>query len=231
MVKKLLLAAWVLIVPVRLAAQSIVPVHEEPRHRVAHETAAFRILDIQIPPGDTTLFHRHSTPIAYVSIGVSPVNIQPYGGEWGSATRDSPPVLALAEVRLNEGYYDSPESHRVATVGDDLFRLIAISNRGDAGQASTDLEIGPAGPAESEGGWFRSTRLTIAAGEVFEWTQHSRPVVVVLVRKSTLVVQPAAGEAENLDGSGAFAVLDAGRDFALRNVGAGEAEVAVVEVR
>lgn len=75
--KKVLVATWVLVVPITLAAQTIVPVHEEPRHRVVLETAGFRVLDIQIPPGDTTLFHRHSTPIAYVSIGVSPVNIQP----------------------------------------------------------------------------------------------------------------------------------------------------------
>ena len=73
--------------------------------------------------------------------------------------------------------------------------------------------------------------MTIGAGEVFAWTKHSRPVVVVLVSNGTLAVQPAAGDTEGLHGIGAFAVLDAGGDFALRNVGVGEAELALFGVR
>ena len=62
----------VLRVPVSVAQdEKVVPVHEEPRHRLVFEAPATRILDVQIPAGDTTLFHTHSDPILYVSMSQS----------------------------------------------------------------------------------------------------------------------------------------------------------------
>jgi len=40
--------------------QTIVPVNKEPRHATKFENELVRILDIEIPPRDSTLFHEHA---------------------------------------------------------------------------------------------------------------------------------------------------------------------------
>jgi hypothetical protein len=86
----------VLVISMGLAAwhspgQRVVPIHQEPRHHLLHDGAGFRVLDVQLASGDTTLFHTHDTPITYVSIDASAVNTQPLGGEW--ADTDSSAVM------------------------------------------------------------------------------------------------------------------------------------------
>lgn len=46
----------------------VVPMVEEPRHRVLWGNSSMHILDLRIPPGDTTLFHTHDSPIFYITI-------------------------------------------------------------------------------------------------------------------------------------------------------------------
>ena len=61
---------------VGLAAQApspekIVPVHEEPHHRQLFQRGAVRILDMQIPAGDASAFHRHDWPVLLVGLSSS----------------------------------------------------------------------------------------------------------------------------------------------------------------
>lgn len=44
-----------------------VPVSKEPRHHVVFENEKIRLLNVLLPPGDTTLFHEHSTPSVFIS--------------------------------------------------------------------------------------------------------------------------------------------------------------------
>jgi hypothetical protein len=39
-----------------------VPVHEEPRHHLVFQNKEIRILNVLVPPGDTTQYHIHTTP-------------------------------------------------------------------------------------------------------------------------------------------------------------------------
>ena len=70
--------------------EKVVPVHQEPRHRLVLDNAATRVLDIQIPPGDTTLFHTHGNPILYVNMSSSQTRGQTLGREWSGRRRDRP---------------------------------------------------------------------------------------------------------------------------------------------
>jgi len=65
-----------------LHAQRVVPVHEEPRHKLMFEGGGLRVLDLQIAPGDTSLYHLHATPILYTSVSVSCTIEQLVGGDW-----------------------------------------------------------------------------------------------------------------------------------------------------
>jgi hypothetical protein len=45
-----------------------VPLSKEPRHHMTFENPQLRILDVNIPPGDKSLDHRHDLDIATISM-------------------------------------------------------------------------------------------------------------------------------------------------------------------
>ena len=59
------------IATLRINAQDTVAVSKEPLHKNVFENQYVRVLDLHIPPGDTTLFHKHQSPC--VSISLHPV--------------------------------------------------------------------------------------------------------------------------------------------------------------
>ncbi len=77
-------------------AEKIVPVFEEPRHHLIVDTPTLRILDIQIPPGDTTLFHMHNSAMIYVPISSSRTRNQNLGEEWPAPSAAAPAAPAPA---------------------------------------------------------------------------------------------------------------------------------------
>jgi hypothetical protein len=59
-----------------------VQVSKEPRHKNVLENKYICLLDVKIPPGDTTLFHIHSTPSVFVHFTSTVVCSQIKGKEW-----------------------------------------------------------------------------------------------------------------------------------------------------
>jgi hypothetical protein len=106
-----------------------VPVHEEPRHRLVHESPGLRLLDIHIPPGDVTQFHLHDQPTVYVTVKDAYVATQRPGEDWERRSQ----LRALGEVTDRCDYFTDPLVHRVRNEGTDLFHLIAVVNT-DAGE-------------------------------------------------------------------------------------------------
>ena len=59
-----------------------VPVREEPFHHNVVENKYIRILDVRIKPGDTSLFHIHSTPSLFLHFTSTLVCVQIKGAAW-----------------------------------------------------------------------------------------------------------------------------------------------------
>ena len=64
-----------------LIAISQVQVRLEPRHKNVFENKYLRLLDVHIAPGDTTLFHIHSTPSFFLTLTNTKVGVQIKGQE------------------------------------------------------------------------------------------------------------------------------------------------------
>jgi hypothetical protein len=62
----------------------IMPVHQEPHHRQIFQSGPMRIIDLQIPPGDTSWFHTHEWPVFYLTVADSQTRTQLLGEEWGA---------------------------------------------------------------------------------------------------------------------------------------------------
>jgi hypothetical protein len=211
----------------------VVPVYQEPRHHVVFETPGTRILDIQIQPGDTTLFHTHNDPILYVNMATSQTRSQTLGREWSggeaaaSRTPAPQPAAPPRPGRMNSvtSYVQQPLTHRVNNVGQSLFRLIGITNA-SAGDERAEPSADFAAKAEVDNRWFRGYRWSLTA-TVSADHRHANPVAIVLVTGRATTAGPAKAA---LDKPGAFAWIDANVAHAIQAVG-GDAEVVEVEVR
>lgn len=188
--------------------QRVVIVHEEPRHRLVVDAGDIKVLDVQIQPGDTTLPHRHVSPIMYtfVSFGDGPAN---------------------GRVDSRTDYLEEPLTHRVSNEGPHLFQIIAIAHYGEGSEDLTahrpdGIEKEP----QLENPWFRSYRFELEPGEETAVHRHRNPVVIVQVTEGEAEVVRDDGFGDQLHGLGKWAWREAEGTYRLRN--AGDAPVAVV---
>ena len=163
-------------------AQDAIPVHEEPRHRVVHVGDGFRVFDVLVTPGDTTLFHEHNSPMAYIAIDASPIDIQSWGKAWRGTTTTDAPIWAPGEI----GWSPSPEpyTHRLTTVGGGQFRVIGVSNEGKPLKGTPDWPV--AGVVERENAYLRISIVEITPGNLAEWPASPVPSVVILPTDDSL---------------------------------------------
>jgi quercetin dioxygenase-like cupin family protein len=202
-----------------------------------------RILDVQIPPGDTTLFHTHSDPILYVTMSTSRTRSQNLGADLSaspSAAANAPsapsapnapvsPSVPPGRMMSTTSYAERPQTHRVNNFGPTLFRLIGITNA-SAGDDSSGPSAGFDIEAEISNRWFRGYRRALTAQETAEH-RHANPVAIVLVAgAATVQTRDVASGAQPLSGPGTFLFLDAGATHVL-HADAPDTQVVEVEVR
>ena len=138
-------------------ASVVVPVHEEPRHRLVHESPRVRLLDVVVLPGDTSLFHEHREPTLYVTLADALVVSQRPGHGWEQQRSG---LRVLGEVTDRCDYFTDPLVHRVRNDGPAPFHLLAVLNpaAGEDGLAPTD-------DAELVNRWFVVRRLDAGVDE------------------------------------------------------------------
>lgn len=97
-----------------------VPANEEPRHVVKLENEWVRIIDVEIPEGDQTLYHTHSLDYPYVLVS----SVTLYNQVLGQEPKDSKMQAGFI------GYYDAVAkgayTHRFINRGPGTFRAIGI---------------------------------------------------------------------------------------------------------
>ncbi len=209
-----------------------VPVEEEPRHRLVSDLEFAQVLDVQILGGDTTLFHTHSHPIAYVCVGGSEVVAQPAGGEWDT----SGTVCQVGTSFSTPEYAESPLTHRVANTGLDIFHLIAVQNlRDGASAAALDR---PAGTTLVDNDWFRVQAIEIdPQGAADPYTRavpahrHDVPTLLVLVGDGPVSSVGSDNREHIVVDRGAWAWIEAGATHSLVSVEGSLTRVVELEVR
>jgi len=70
------------LIAIPLGAYAQVQVRLEPRHKNVFENKYLRLLDVRIVPGDTTMFHTHSTPSFFLIFTNTKVGVQIKGQDW-----------------------------------------------------------------------------------------------------------------------------------------------------
>ncbi len=98
----------------------VVPVENEPLHRVVCQNQFVRVFDVVLRPGDVSLFHRHTHDMAGISITDAPG----WDEVLGAARKDTP------ADKDGEAWFVQHEGtqfvHRVANTGDRIAHLAAV---------------------------------------------------------------------------------------------------------
>jgi hypothetical protein len=150
-----------------------VEVYEEPRHQLVFENNNFKVLDIQIKPGDTTLFHRHRKPMFYVSLGWQKSAAQSLNEDWSQPTSKG---LQKGEIVLNSSYLDQNLIHRVTNVGTKSSRLIGILNTSNGLKINNESNTNPL-----MNRWFRSKRIELYQNDTLDYQQLEFPTIIIIV--------------------------------------------------
>ncbi|MDO6432984.1 hypothetical protein Q4E93_20415 [Flavitalea sp. BT771] len=198
-----------------------VQVSEEPMHHKVFDNGWVRILDVHVPAGDTSRWHKHSTPSVFLILSDtktgSEVRIEPKGR----------PAFTDGRIWF-EGFYDTPRVHRVWNEDDHEFHVI-------------DMEL-PHQPYQELGAPFadsafhllfderpvRGYRMTMAAGLVRHAGTRKGPVVIIRVGDGSAAVGVAGA---TLGKKGDYVFVAAGGKLDFVNMGQSEAKLAVFELK
>jgi len=204
---------------------------DEPRHRVVFDAGTTRVHDVQVPSGDTTLYHVHDTPILYVPISRSSTRTQVLGAEWagGDPSRSQPPPSGPQRVSSIVSYVGTPVTHRVNNNGDGLFRLIAVVNRAAGSEAAPAMVAGLPETPELVNRYYRAFRVVLQPGASTPLHTHDAAVVTVQQTAGRVTVEGASDT--TLEAAGAFAYHDGGLPHRVRNTGSTPVDVIDVELR
>jgi quercetin dioxygenase-like cupin family protein len=221
----------------------VVPVYEEPRHRQIFKSGTTRILELIVLPGDTSLFHSHEDPIAYVNLSGSTLRTQELGKEWsqgggargaraGGATPAPAPAPAApvpaVRVTSTTSYAQTPATHRIANTGTGIVHALVIVNQTKGTDATTPQETGYGGMPELTNNWFRVYRFSLPAGQTGTHT-HKTPTFLAQTSDGTALAR--GGRLRALNQTGDWAFFDAGVAHEVSNTSTATVEFVEVEVR
>jgi quercetin dioxygenase-like cupin family protein len=186
---------------------------------------ALRVIDVNVPPGDTTLEHSHSHDIATVCIESSQTRTRVPGQPWGDAR-----PRGVGEPNLTE-YAGKPGAHTLQNLGSGLYRLIAVENRRIRGWSSGEPLVAPATKLAREARAFRLYEVTLGANASETTHVHAQPTVAILINGRVNASGKPASAATRLEAPGQWVRIAEGQPHTLSAGGATDVRVTEIELR
>jgi hypothetical protein len=213
-----------------------VPVTEDPRYRVAFANAQWRILHLNLPPGDTSLDHRHDFDVATISMSDgSNTREQLSGQPWGKPRPSRPRGNASATE-----YTGKAASHRVENLGKSPYQLFAVENLRKGGWSATPALTARATKLTAESRAFRIYDVRLGRETVQTSHTHAQPTIVVSIAgavisdgpdKQAKTFAPAAVGLKQLTQPGEWLLVPPGDTHHVVRLGVADAHLVEIEVR
>jgi beta-alanine degradation protein BauB len=101
------------------APPEVVPVEQERHHHVLFENQYSRVLDVRIPPGETTRFHTHAHDNISIRITGGQIQTQFKDKEW------QPSTVKPGAVVFSDGS-KNPYTHRIQNLGTSTYQVVDV---------------------------------------------------------------------------------------------------------
>lgn len=164
-----------------------VEVRDEPRHRRRFENELVRVYDVAVPPGDTTLYHRHTEDTFYVAVNEATVRDRTFGEE-GERTG-----TALAGSLLCRPHRHRPLIHQVTNVGQGEMRLIGAEVKATAPAVADAALTAPGFSVAVETDRLRAYHLDLDPGTSTGEVEYRFFGLTVFLTVASLLIRPANG--------------------------------------
>jgi hypothetical protein len=188
------------------AGYSQIQVSQEPRHHKVFGNEWVRVLDVHIPPHDTTLMHKHSTPSVFVVLSNT---------KTGSQVLVEPAKISLTDGNIwFEGFYDTPRIHRVWNEDTVEFHVMDIELLHTPASSLNVNFTPPYSKSLFDEKLVHAFRVTLPPGISFDISQFIYPVLVIGLSG------PGAGGLVNdqhFSKKGDFLFIPAGSDLEFYN--------------
>ena len=195
-----------------LAAQSPVPVENEPRHHLKFENQYVRVFDVVVLPGDTTLFHTHSNDYVFVTLGDADLITEVMGGQPADL------LLKNGEVRFSK----APITHRVSNPSNvSRFRNITIEILKSPGRAAASkLDSSPGLSRVLDNERVHVERLVLEPGQSTSLHTHGLSALSVFLTEAKVMVESPGQKAQTIEYKpGDFRWRDAPVTHSIKNIG------------
>jgi len=195
---------------------------EEPRHQLVFARDQLKVMDVRVPPGDTSQFHQHRFATIYIVINDALMWGQGDGEVWKSSRSILREKYSISD--RSTAYFENHTYHRVCNPDTATLHLIALLNT----KGPTDDVY-----AKTEGvdnRWFRETRLHLAGHEKSRVLEFPYPTVLVQCGLGESAVLQAKVEHSAKTEEGAFSWHAADVPFSVVNKSGGLQEFVLVEV-
>ena len=199
-------------------------VHQEPRHHPVFENGKIRILDVHLPPGDTTQYHLHHTPSLFLFFSNTKIVTQLQGSEptEGSTTAGKMLYenLASPHTRIHRVWdIDTSELH--------VMDIELLSK--DSGFSQRRLN-GPNLQLVIDTGWARVYKITLESQKSISLKNKNRSFVLVELNSGNAQYQVAHNTASAASTPGTYFLIRPGETFSLKNYGSNKMDFALLEL-
>lgn len=153
------------------AGYAQVQVSREPRHHNVFENEWVRVLDVHVPPHDTTRMHKHSTPSVFLILSKT---------KTGTETLIEPRKRSFTDGNIwFEGFYDTPRIHRVWNEDTVDFHAMDIELLHEPSSGFDDSIRVPYSVSLFDEKPVRAFKVTLGKSVAFRMRELSSPVLVV----------------------------------------------------
>jgi hypothetical protein len=206
--------------------EEYVEVRDEPRHRHRFENEFVRVYDVLIPPGDTTLYHRHVEDTFYVAVNEATVRDRTWGDD------EERTGTAAAGTVMCRPHRSRPLIHQVHNAGSAEMRLIGAEIKASPDVTSPATLDASGHRVTLERDRLRVYELSLGPGESTGTVEYRFSSLTVFLTIATVLTRSPGGvEQIGVHAPGDVIWMPGPVTFSLTNVGDDPCRAAVGEWR
>ena len=217
----ILLVITALLYTTKIKAQ--IPVREEPRHHPVLQNKYIRLLDVWIPPGDTTLFHIHATPSLFIELSNGVIGSQIKGAGWVNEE-------AIAGKTWYRSFIHDTLVHRVCNAGAKPFHVndIEILSSYDSNNVSQLKPLPFLLLYENEKAFAYQINDTSFHNQVIK---NRGPMIAELISGNGVNFHDAASKKSIAVIAGKYVYIEPGKSFYFSKDESGEINMVLFEIK
>lgn len=201
-----------------------VPVSEEPRHHLVFENDKVRLLNVLLPPGDTTQYHVHSTPSVFIMFtatktGSQRINEQP---EYGTSVPGKVWYEDLSEPHI--------KVHRVWNADTSVFHVMDIELLAKEASFIANPQPIPHAQLQIDTSWAMVYKVHLEKNEELNLRDQISDFVLVAVDTADVKGQQNGRALDAFVKPGQFYWIKANDNFLISNQSKGPIELILVSV-